>query len=310
MKASQQCAWCIHTIHQSNINPNPRERFRSIREDDIFKPLAGCPSVRPSVVKVKTTRRRLARVGVRPAPVPRPRSIVRPSIVRVASLGRNASFVRSISLGRSHPSIHPSIARIHPSVDLAVSTRVVRSFGRSVETFGREIEGNKTKKRRNGWNCVTTTTCRTSEMRFSFSRRRSDNRKTLGHSGKDGRKDGRTARECDARGCPGDDARRDARRPRTRMRPRSEPTRRTTTPRRRRRNDRRDRRMTCVRRRGDRRTDGSRVSFSRAFFDVCLFATMTMGGGFSTSRAATSANGFADRGRGGESVNIFFSSFV
>ena len=125
---------------------------------------------------------------------------------------------------------------------------------------------------------MTTTTCRTSEMRFSFSRRRSDNRKTLGHSGKDGSggRLGRTARECDARGCPGDDARRDARRPRTRMRPRSEPTRRTTTPRRRRRNDRRDRRMTCVRRRGDRRTDGSRVSFSRAFFDVCLFATMTM----------------------------------
>ena len=59
-----------------------------------------------------------------------------------------------------------------------------------------------------------------------------------------------------------------------------------------------------------RQTDGSRVSFSRAFFDVCLFATMTMGGGFSTSRATTSASGFADRERGGESVNIFFVSFV
>ena len=267
------------------------------------------PSVRPSVVKVKTTRRRLARVGVRPAPVPRPRSIVRPR--RSRRIARSQRIVRSIDLARSIASIHPSIARIHPSVDLAVSTRVVRSFGRSVETVGRSSDGNKTKKRRDGWTCVTTTTCRTSEMRFSFSRRRSDNRKTLGHSGKDGRAGGRlgrTARECDARGCPGDDARRDARRPRTRMRPRSEPTRRTTTPRRRRRNDRRDRRMTCVRRRrGDRRT---RFVFPRVF--RCLFVRDDddVGGGFSTSRAATSANGFPDRGRGGESVNIFFVSFV
>ena len=119
---------------------------------------------------------------------------------------------------------------------------------------------------------------------FTSSFGQSENARTLGKGrlGRTARKD--TARECDARGCPGDDARRDARRPRTRMRPRSEPTRRTTTtPRRRRRNDRRDRRMTCVRRRrGDRRT---RFVFPRVF--RCLFVRDDddVGGGFSTSRA-------------------------
>ena len=58
-----------------------------------------------------------------------------------------------------------------------------------------------------------------------------------------------------------------------------------------------------------RQTDGS---FSRAFFDVCLFATMTMWVADFQRRARgdVAANGFPDRGRGGESVNIFFVSFV
>jgi len=140
---------------------------------------------------------------------------------------------------------------------------------------------------------------------FTSSFGQSENARTLG-KGRAGGPTDRTARECDARGCPGDDARRDARRPRTRMRPRSEPTRRTTTtPRRRRRNDRRDRRMTCVRRRrGDRRT---RFVFPRVF--RCLFVRDDddVGGGYFQRRARDdAASGFADRGRGGELGEYFF----